>query len=125
MAPNVVPVPAGVDPVELLRRYEPVIRFTEGELFFPMAVDAYVEQAALWGRAAGKGERKRLVDHGELDLDVLCTHARTDVGTTLELHYVPAALTPGRVTAVAARSQPPTFPEHVAVCRGRAARQDH
>jgi len=94
MAPNVVPVPAGVDPVELLRRYEPVIRFTEGELFFPMAVDAYVEQAALWGRAAGKGERTRLVDHGELDLDVLCTHARTDVGTTLELHYVPAALTP-------------------------------
>ena len=97
MAQNVVPVPAGVDPVELLRRYEPVIRFTEGELFFPMAVDAYVEQAALWGRAAGEGERKRLVDHGELDLDVLCTHARTAVGTTLELHYVPAALTPGEL----------------------------
>ena len=97
MAPNVVPVPAGVNPVELLRRYEPVIRFTEGELFFPMAVDAYVEQAALWGRAAGKGVRKRLVDHGELDLDVLCTRARTDVGTTLELHYVPAALTPGEL----------------------------
>lgn len=97
MAPNVGLVPAGVDPVELLRRYEPVIRFTEGELFFPMAVDAYVEQAALWGRAAGEGERKRLVDHGELDLDVLCTYARTDVGTTLELRYVPAALTPGEL----------------------------
>ena len=97
MAPKVAPVPAGVDPVELLRRYEPVIRFTEGELFFPMAVDAYVEQAALWGRAAGERERKRLIDHGELDLDVLCTHARTDVGTTLELHYVPAALTPGEL----------------------------
>ena len=73
MVPNVTHVPVGVDPVELLRRYEPVIRFTKGELFFPMAVDAYVEQAALWGRAAGKGERQRLVDHGELDLDRLCT----------------------------------------------------
>src|SRR4029078_5861748 len=73
MAPNVVPVPAGVDPVALLRRYEPVIICPACELFFPMAVDAYVEQAALWGRAAGKGERKRLVDHGDLDLDVLCT----------------------------------------------------
>ena len=49
MASNVVPVPAGADPVELLRRYEPGIRFTEGELLFPMDVDAYVEQAALWG----------------------------------------------------------------------------
>ncbi|MBV8349907.1 MAG: hypothetical protein JOZ49_21020 [Mycolicibacterium sp.] len=47
MAPNVALVPAGVDPVELLRCYEPVIRFTEGELFFPMSVHAYVEQAAL------------------------------------------------------------------------------
>jgi len=97
MAPNVALLPAGVDPVELVRRYEPVIRFTKGELFFPMAVDAYVEQAALWGRAAGEGERRRLVDHGELDLDVLCTYARTDVGTTLELRYVPGALTPGEL----------------------------
>jgi hypothetical protein len=97
MASNEALVPAGVDLVELLRRYEPVIRFSEGELFFPMAVDAYVEQAALWGRAAGKGDRKRLVDHGELDLDVLCTYARTNVGSTLELRYVPAALTPGEL----------------------------
>ncbi len=92
MAPNVVP--AGVDPLELVRRYEPVIHFTEGELFFPMAVDAYVGRAALWGRTGGQGERKRLLDHGELDLDVLCAHARADVGTTLELRYVPAPLTP-------------------------------
>ncbi len=97
MAPNVAAMPAGVDPVELVRRYEPVIRFTEGELFFPMAVDAYVEQAALMGRAAGQGDRRRLLDHGDLNLDVLCAHARADVGTTLELRYVPAALTPGEL----------------------------
>ncbi|HUO39406.1 MAG TPA: hypothetical protein VMU34_16890, partial [Mycobacterium sp.] len=97
MAPNEALALPGVDLVELLRRYEPVIRFTEGELFFPMAVDAYVEQAALWGRAAGEGERKRLVDHGELDLDVLCAYARAQDGTTFELRYVPAALTPGEL----------------------------
>ncbi|CAN5274142.1 hypothetical protein BH11ACT6_BH11ACT6_50850 [soil metagenome] len=94
MASTVAPVPAVVDPVELLRRFEPVIRYTEGELFFPMAVDAYVEQAALWGRAAGERERRRLADHGELDLDLLCTVARADVATTLELRYVPTSLTP-------------------------------
>ena len=97
MAVNVAPVPAGVDPLELVRRYEPVIRFTAGELFFPMAVDAYVEQSALWGRTAGQGERQCLVDHGDLDLDVLCAHARTDVATTLELRYVPGALTPSEL----------------------------
>ena len=93
MAPNAAPVPAGVDPLELVRRYEPVIRCTAGELFFPMAVDAYVEQAALWGRTGGQGERQCLVDHGDLDPDVLCAHARANVGTTLELRYVPGALT--------------------------------
>ena len=71
MAPNVAVVPAGVYPVELVRRYEPVIRFTAGELFFPMAVDAYVEQSALWGRTAGQGERQCLVDHGDLDLSLI------------------------------------------------------
>jgi len=29
VASNVVPVPAGVDPVELLHRCEPVIRFSD------------------------------------------------------------------------------------------------
>lgn len=94
MALDVAPLPSGVDPVELVRRYEPVIRLTAGELFFPMAVEAYVEQSALWGRTAGQGERQRLVDHGDLNLDVLCTHARTDIATTLELRYVRGALTP-------------------------------
>ena len=54
MAPKVAPVPAGVDPVELLRRYEPVIRFTEGELFFPMAVDA-VERPLRGAEPPGRG----------------------------------------------------------------------
>ena len=97
MALNVAAVPAGVDPVELVRRYEPVIRFTAGELFFPMAVDAYVRHSALWRRTAGQGERQRLVDHGDLDLDVLCAHARTDVAATLELRYVPGALSPSEL----------------------------
>ena len=92
MAPNVAALPAGVDPVALVRRYEPVIRFTEGELFFPMAVDAYVEQAALWGRTGGRGDRQRHVGHGELNLDALSGHARTNVGASFELRYVPAAL---------------------------------
>ncbi len=32
----------------LLRRYEPVLRFTRGELFLPMPVDRYLQACGLW-----------------------------------------------------------------------------
>ena len=52
MAPKVAPVPAGRS-VELLRRYEPVIRFTEGELFFLWPW--MPEQAACGAEPPGRG----------------------------------------------------------------------
>jgi len=49
--------------LQLLRRYEPVLRFTQGELFLPMSVPAYLATCALerspgparlpWRRAKG------------------------------------------------------------------------
>ena len=40
------------DDLTLLRQYEPVLRHTNGEHFFPMRVDRYVERCALWFRPA-------------------------------------------------------------------------
>jgi hypothetical protein len=41
--------PAATDgDLALLRAYEPVVRFTKGEYFYPVAVDRYVQHAALW-----------------------------------------------------------------------------
>jgi hypothetical protein len=34
--------------IALLRRFEPVIRYTQGELFFPLSVQRYIEQCSLW-----------------------------------------------------------------------------
>ena len=34
--------------IELLRRFEPVIRYTKGESFFPMDVGRYVRESSLW-----------------------------------------------------------------------------
>lgn len=34
--------------IELLRRFEPIVRFTQGEQFFPMEVERYVEACSLW-----------------------------------------------------------------------------
>jgi hypothetical protein len=34
--------------LDLLRAYEPVVHYTQGELFFPTAVDGYVAASSLW-----------------------------------------------------------------------------
>ena len=60
----------------LLRRFEPVVHYTEGELFLPMAVEDYVAASALVRRSGGN--RSVLVEHGELTLDRL-TEVATDL----------------------------------------------
>ncbi|WP_154674379.1 hypothetical protein [Nakamurella lactea] len=85
-------LPTDGDIEALVRRYEPVIRYTEGELFFPTDIGDYVERSALWLRRPG-GEREMLVDHGDLSIDELCRRSRSvPVGTALELRYVPGPL---------------------------------
>ncbi len=34
--------------LDLLRQYEPVVRYTAGEMFFPCAVDGYLARCRLW-----------------------------------------------------------------------------
>jgi len=85
----------GPDRADLVRRFEPVIRFTAGELFFPMPVEAYVGHSALWERTPGMRRPVRVVDHGELDLETLCRAARSRTESALELRYVPRPLNRG------------------------------
>ncbi|HHY57981.1 MAG TPA: hypothetical protein GYA08_21400 [Chloroflexi bacterium] len=40
--------------VDLLRRYEPIIRFTHGEEFFPMDAEAYIRACSLWIKRPGE-----------------------------------------------------------------------
>ena len=50
------------DDLELLRRYEPILRFTHGELFFPMPAELYVEASTCWParrREARKSSSRR------------------------------------------------------------------
>jgi hypothetical protein len=56
--------------LELLRRFEPVIRYTRGELFFPMAVGPYVAACDLWA-GSPTGERTQLVPVGGLTIETL------------------------------------------------------
>jgi hypothetical protein len=60
------------DDLRLLRAYEPVAKFTEGEYFFPVSVDNYVRQASLW-RAEPGSSPVQILGPGQLSLDKLST----------------------------------------------------
>ena len=75
---NAVPVS---EVLTLARRFEPVLRYTEGELFLPMPVDRYVESAALYRRLPGR--RRRLVAPAtKINLSTLVSYAGHGGGTT-------------------------------------------
>ena len=57
--------------LELLREYEPIVRYTHGELFFPCPVDGYVENCELHLGRADYDESRLLVGRGELTLSML------------------------------------------------------
>ncbi len=61
---------AGQSDLDLLQAFEPVVRYTQGELFFPAAVSSYIPECDLF---VGRSERDRrlLVPYGELTEDRL------------------------------------------------------
>jgi len=58
------------DDLTLLRQYEPLLRHTNGEHFFPTRVERYVERSALWFRPAD-GPAVELIPSGGLEIDRL------------------------------------------------------
>jgi hypothetical protein len=68
----------------LLRRFEPVARYTRGDLFFPMDAEQYVRACSLWVWRPGE-EARCLVPHGKLTLDRLAEPQRDEFGA---VHYL-------------------------------------
>ena len=68
----------------LLRRFEPVIRFTKGEWFYPMDSEPYVDACSLWVARPGE-DAVCVVPAGELTLDRL---AQQPEDTTGAVHYL-------------------------------------
>jgi hypothetical protein len=73
--------------LELLRRFEPIVRYTQGELFFPMSAEPYIAACELW---AGTSERdaELLVPLGELTAETLPSHAGASPGKRQFLRFV-------------------------------------
>jgi hypothetical protein len=68
-----------IDDLALLRRFEPIVCYTQGEQFFPTAIDGYLRGASLW---TSRGSR-RLVSEGALDAAGLAQAAETGGGLGL------------------------------------------
>jgi hypothetical protein len=82
---------AGAD-LALLRAYEPVVRYTNGELFLPTAVGPYVAQCSLWTGVQG-GQLRQVVPHGEMTLERLAREGTVHRGRPLFLRFVERPLT--------------------------------
>ena len=72
------------DATELLRRFEPQIRFTKGEKFFPMDVEPYVRACSFWVQRSGE-EAVRVVPEGKLSLENI---AQQPLDETRAVHFL-------------------------------------
>jgi len=73
--------------VALLRRFEPVIRYTRGEQFFPIDVKPYVESSSLWMHPPNQEPACR-VPEGELTLEKLGQYRCDGFGTVYYLKFI-------------------------------------
>lgn len=78
---------------ELLRRHEPILRFTQGELYFPTDIDRYVASCSLWVSHAD-GREEQLLAEGQVTPELLAAPRQFEDGAVVFLRFVsPPSLT--------------------------------
>jgi len=75
------------DDLALLRRHEPILRFTEGELFFPMAAESYIRHCDMLEGPTLR-ESRVIIPAGSLDLESLGAADRPPPGQAQFLRFV-------------------------------------
>ena len=81
--------PSNASDLDLLRRYEPVIRFTQGEQFYPTDVDRYVDECSLWAHYPD-GRDELLVRQNKMNLQELVEPRPAAFGTVHYLRFIEA-----------------------------------
>jgi hypothetical protein len=92
-------VPPEAD-IEILRAFEPVVRYTHGEKFFPMSVGSYVRASSLWLHVPG-GTDEEVVPEGELTLERLEELRDAPFGSVFYLRFVQQLDITGSAAALA------------------------
>ncbi len=80
-------VPASASDLELLRRFEPLIHYTQGEQFYPTDVDRYVAESSLWAHYPD-GRDELLVKQKDLVLETLVEPRPAVFGTVHYMRFV-------------------------------------
>jgi hypothetical protein len=80
-------IPASSSDLEILRAFEPIVRYTKGEKFFPMAVEPYLLESSLW-LYVPEGADEEIVVEGELTLDRLIEPRDAAFGSLFYLRFV-------------------------------------
>ncbi|MBD0283679.1 MAG: hypothetical protein ICV69_16050 [Thermoleophilaceae bacterium] len=86
-SPDQPAIPSTVTDLELLRAFEPVVRFTGGEQFFPMDVERYVRACSLWLYHPDDHD-EQVVREGELTIDKLVEPRAAAFGSVFYLRFV-------------------------------------
>jgi len=84
---SVLTAPRTASDAALLRRFEPLVRYTQGEHCYPMDVEPYVRRCSLWLHYPD-GREEQLVPAGELDLRGLVQPRPAPFGSVLFLRFV-------------------------------------
>ena len=71
----------------ILRRFEPVIRYTKGERFFPINVERYIHQCSLWVQRPDEPP-ELLVPEGELSIEKLTQPRQHGFGAVYYLKLI-------------------------------------
>jgi hypothetical protein len=71
----------------LLRRHEPVLHFTRGEMFLPTRIDGYLQRCSLW-RSRGRRAHQQLAAVGEVTAETVAELAPGTPGATDYLRFV-------------------------------------
>jgi len=82
-------LPANSPDFELLRRFEPVLRFTRGETFYPTDVERYIQESSLWAHTPD-GRDELLVRQGDLSIEALTQPRQAKFGTVHYLRFIEA-----------------------------------
>jgi hypothetical protein len=88
--------------LQLLRTYEPVLRYTAGELFLPTSVEAYLARCSLWADTGGRRRHRtaeQLVPPGGLTPRGLAGAGQRHRERPLYLRFVQEQLTRREVAA--------------------------
>jgi len=80
-------IPSTATDVEVLRAFEPIVRYTQGEKFFPMDVERYLRASSLW-LYVPDGSDEEVIAEGELTMEGLVKRRDAPFGSLFYLRFI-------------------------------------